>query len=116
VVPGIHYGLYIATRAELTRYLLVVFDLCKKWGGGRDQAAFGVWGARRLPWRAFLDATMRHEVRADETAALMRWRQVVAWMSHLPSSANSGHAPEMPNNWRKVIRPNIEAPGGRYIK
>ena len=32
------------TRAELTRFLLVVVDLCKKWGGGRDQAAFGVWG------------------------------------------------------------------------
>ncbi len=65
-------------------------------GGTKQRSVFGV--ARQLPWRAFLDPTVRREVRVDETGALMRWRQVAAWMSHLPSSPNCGHAPETPDN------------------
>jgi len=65
-------------------------------GGTKQRSVFGV--ARRLPWRAFLDSTMRDEVRVDETGGLMRWRQVAAWMSHLPSSSNCGLGPEMSDN------------------
>ena len=74
-------------------------------GGTKQRSVFGV--ARQLLWRAFLDPTMRREVRVDETGALKRWRQVAAWMSHLPSSANCEHAPEIAENWKKETSPTL---------